>query len=254
MEKVVRATLVSNAGLLVEYSGVKILVDAIYHTTDPFTNPPKAVWSAMLAGEHPFDGVDTLLFTHNHPDHFSPEWLKEYIWHRPVRRVFLPTMESRCEENLKIFLEDHGIWWTHFTPGMQMEDFSIPGGIEIRPYFTRHIDKSYWNVPHSCYLITIGKKSIFLTADVDYTKERFEQLSQVHIDVAFINPLFFSALQTGTFFKGILKPDIFCIYHVPSQRDDRWKIRSLLSHNLRQWNPSKGKIAVLDKPYQYVEV
>ena len=84
MENMVRATLISNAGLLLEYRGVKLLVDAIYHTTDPFSTSPPAVWSAMLAGEPPFDGVDTLLFTHDHPDHFSPERLMQYLRYRTV--------------------------------------------------------------------------------------------------------------------------------------------------------------------------
>ena len=53
MENMVRATLISNAGLLLEYREVKLLVDAIYHTTDPFSTPPPAAWSAMLAGEPP---------------------------------------------------------------------------------------------------------------------------------------------------------------------------------------------------------
>lgn len=42
MENMVRATLISNAGLLLEYREVKLLVDAIYHTTDPFSTPPPA--------------------------------------------------------------------------------------------------------------------------------------------------------------------------------------------------------------------
>ena len=37
VENMVRATLISNAGLLLEYREVKLLVDAIYHTTDPFS-------------------------------------------------------------------------------------------------------------------------------------------------------------------------------------------------------------------------
>ena len=35
VENMVRATLISNAGLLLEYREVKLLVDAIYHTTAP---------------------------------------------------------------------------------------------------------------------------------------------------------------------------------------------------------------------------
>ncbi len=253
VENMVRATLISNAGLLLEYRGVKLLVDAIYHTTDPFSNPPPAVWSAMLAGEPPFDGVDTLLFTHDHPDHFSPERLMQYLRYRTVRQVVLPVMEPQHWEILQPFLEERRIQWTLLTARMQTADFQIPGGTVIRPYFTRHIDKAFWNVPHSCYVISFGEKHVLLTADVDYTIETFEQISRVYINAAFVNPLFFNALQTGTFFEGTLQPDLLCVYHIPFQEDDRWQIRSMLSHNLHRWNQEQGKVAILSEPYQYVE-
>ena len=247
VENMVRATLISNAGLLLEYRGVKLLVDAIYHTTDPFSNPPPAVWSAMLAGEPPFDGVDTLLFTHDHPDHFSPERLMQYLRYRTVRQVVLPVMEPQHWEILQPFLEERRIQWTLLTARMQTADFQIPGGTVIRPYFTRHIDKAFWNV------ISFGEKHVLLTADVDYTIETFEQISRVYINAAFVNPLFFNALQTGTFFEGTLQPDLLCVYHIPFQEDDRWQIRSMLSHNLHRWNQEQGKVAILSEPYQYVE-
>lgn len=202
VENMVRATLISNAGLLLEYRGVKLLVDAIYHTTDPFSTSPPAVWSAMLAGEPPFDGVDTLLFTHGHPDHFSPERLMQYLRYRTVRQVVFPVMEPQHWEILQPFLEERRIQWTLLTARMQTADFQIPGGTVIRPYFTRHIDKAFWTVPHSCYVISFGEKHVLLTADVDYTIETFEQISCVHINAAFVNPLFFNALRTGTFLRA----------------------------------------------------
>ena len=202
VENMVRATLISNAGLLLEYRGVKLLVDAIYHTTDPFSTPPPAAWSAMLAGEPPFDGVDTLLFTHDHPDHFSPERLMQYLRYRTVRQVVLPVMEPQHWEILQPFLEERRIQWTLLTARMQTADFQIPGGTVIRPYFTRHIDKAFWTVPHSCYVISFGEKHVLLTADVDYTIETFEQISCVHINAAFVNPLFSNALRTGTFLRA----------------------------------------------------
>lgn len=164
--------------------------------------PPPAAWSAMLAGEPPFDGVDTLLFTHGHPDHFSPERLMQYLRYRTVRQVVLPVMEPQHWEILQPFLEERRIQWTLLTARMQTADFQIPGGTVIRPYFTRHIDKAFWNMPHGCYLISFGEKHVLLTADVDYTIETFEQISCVHINAAFVNPLFFNALRTGTFLRA----------------------------------------------------
>lgn len=253
MEDMVRATLIANAGLLLEYRGVKLLADAICRAADSFSGPPPAVWSAMLAGEPPFDRIDALLFTHDHPDHLSPERLTEYLRRRPVKQVLLPPVEARHLELLQPFLEERGIRRLLLTPEMHMADFRLLSGISVRPYFTRHIDRAFWNVPHCCYLLSFGEKRVLLTADADYTQETFQPVASVPLKAVFVNPLFFNALQARRFFKGTLNPDILCVYHVPFPQDDLRRIRPELARNVCRWDLKRGRTAVLCDPYQRIE-
>ena len=100
MEKMLRVTLISNAGLLLEYDGITLLLDGIYgREGHPFSNLAPETWRKLTAGEPPFEKVDYLLFSHAHPDHFSPEMTMEFLCRREVKGVFLPQTRSVGESS-----------------------------------------------------------------------------------------------------------------------------------------------------------
>lgn len=60
--------------MLVASGGRKVLFDALYsYSFDRYALVPTETQAAMLAGEAPFDGIDAVLVSHVHGDHFSRE-------------------------------------------------------------------------------------------------------------------------------------------------------------------------------------
>ncbi len=91
-----------------------------------------------------------------------------------------------------------------------------------------------------------------MTADVDYTTETFEKLSPFSLRAAFVNPLFFNALQAERFFAGTLNASTICIYHIPFPQDDGWHLRRTLEKNLCRWDSKRGEVIILCNPNQHI--
>jgi len=248
----VRVTLLANAGVLVEYQGTTLLLDSIYgREPHYFSDLKPGVWEQMLRGEPPFAHIDYLLFTHCHPDHFSPEMTMEFLRARPVKGIFLPDAPMVRESGLEAFLTRRKIPFAYLP---QVGNCSVEQGISIRGLSTRHLDKKFQDVEHLCYLLTFGAKHLLFTADVDYTQERFTSIADLPLRAVFVNPLFFSALRHGRFFDGNLNTQLTCVYHVPFAGDDPMNMRLPLARDLSEWPGEKGEALVLDEPFMQVKL
>jgi len=248
----VRVTLLANAGVLVEYQGTTLLLDSIYGLeAHYFSDLKPGVWEQMLRGGSPFGHIDYLLFTHDHPDHFSPEMTMEFLRTRVVKGVFLPDSPILRESGLEAFLTQRKIPFAYLP---QAGSCSVKPGITIRGISTRHLDKKFQDVQHLCYLLTFGEKHLLFTADVDYTQERFESIGDLPLRAVFVNPLFFSALRHERFFGGALDTQLTCVYHVPFAGDDPMNMRPLLTRDLAEWPPEKGEALVLDEAFRTIEL
>lgn len=248
-------TLISNAGLLVTYQGISFMIDGIYGREDhPFSNLTSETWQAMLTGSGHFSRVDYLLFTHAHPDHFSPEMTEEFLRHRDVKGLFLPTPHTKGEERLAELLRERGTPCVQLSGMTDHVTFKIEPEITVRAFQTAHLDPKYREVPHFCYLLTLGGTNLLLTADVDYVHETLAFLRPFTIDAAFVNPLFFSALSHGKFFKGTLDARQLFVYHVPFPEDDTMKMLPTLQRDLNAWHESGRTAVALQTRFQEIEL
>lgn len=242
--------LVANAGLLLRFQGVTLLLDSVFDGTGhPFNSPTTETWSKMLCGEQPFECVDYLLVSHLHPDHFSAERTLEFLRCRKVKGLFLPELP---DGSLSDYLRDHRIPCVPLSGQTDHAEFQVEPEISVRAFQTRHLDQKYREVPHFCFLLTLGTIRVLFTADVDYTTERFETLLETPLDAVFVNPLFFDALRRNRFFRGSLNTARVCVYHVPSPSGNRLQMRAMLSRALSAWSADAPAALVLEEPYQTI--
>ena len=131
-----RISRVSNAGVLLELDGVRILLDGFCTGHGPYLATPSAIRDQLLA-----DPPDMLAFTHEHEDHFDAHAAENY--HKQTLRPVLGP------ENLPCGTTSRGI---------------SRGFVSILPIKSRHIGKEYFHVPHVSYAIT-GSKSVWFLGD-----------------------------------------------------------------------------------------
>ena len=131
-----RISRVSNAGVLLELDGARILLDGFCTNEGPYMATPAHIRDALLASD-----LDMLAFTHDHPDHFDREPVNQYR-KQTLRPVLGP-------ENLPFGTSSRGL---------------SKGGVSVLPVKSRHIGKEYFHVPHVSYAIT-GSKSVWFLGD-----------------------------------------------------------------------------------------
>ena len=238
-----------------EYQGITLMMDGIYGKEGhPFSNLKPEVWQRMLAGEPPFEKIDYLLFSHAHPDHFSPEMTLEFLRRRSVKGVFLPYTRTVRESGLADYLRERRIPCVPLSEQTDHAAYRIEPEITVRAFKTKHLDKKYEHVRHFCYLISFGGKNVLFTADVDYTTEDFDTIRNLPLRAVFVNPLFFSVLRWGRYFHGQLNTQCYCIYHVPFSEDDSLRMRPVLAHNMVEWPPEKQETLVLCDAFQHIDL
>ena len=73
-------TYLANEGVLLSVGDKKVLIDALFDKPNPeYRAPAPEVVDSLVKGTPPFDGVDLLLVTHDHPDHFDAALAARYM-------------------------------------------------------------------------------------------------------------------------------------------------------------------------------
>lgn len=88
-----RVTYVGNAGVLVQMGKKKILIDGCFRGFAGAYLLPQAIQDKLAKAEAPFDGIDLILTTHAHGDHFDSELVRQHLQSNP-KAVFASTRQA----------------------------------------------------------------------------------------------------------------------------------------------------------------
>jgi L-ascorbate metabolism protein UlaG (beta-lactamase superfamily) len=223
-----KVTFLGNEGFLIASDSGKILVDALFGPPDApeFPEAPGTdLLEEMISGKEPFDDVDFVLVTHDHPDHFGAGSLAKQLARNPGSRLFCPKAAAGR-------IEKAGESFRDLAPRIESEDppwgeglERSAGGIRVRVLGMRHADEVNRDMPHRAYLVEMGGRKFLHLGDALGTREnleRFSWLAKEGIDVAFV-PYWMIRSKAGVaLVKEILRPKRVVAMHIPLRDASRW--------------------------------
>jgi L-ascorbate metabolism protein UlaG (beta-lactamase superfamily) len=187
----VTVTYVGNSGFMITAGDKKILIDGLW-STDAESDPQPA---DVSDAQPPFDGIDLILVTHDHGDHFSADMVCQYLQNNPDT-VFAST---EAAANAVIALGCPAIS-IDLQEGQSME--MIINDIGLEAMFLSHGIPDYENLG---YVVTTGGRRFFHTGDIEFNNAVRSDLNAFgirdkQVDAAFIQHFYlrssYSAILT----------------------------------------------------------
>lgn len=220
-------TYVSNAGFLLESDDLKILIDALPGSYDSDYIQLSSEKRAVLENaEAPFDGVNVVLATHFHHDHFGPESVLRYLSASPAAsfvgteqtvKQILSLIEGSTDIAARlhtasppvggsVVVSDHG------SPGLRITAMDMHHGLDREP-----------PVKNNAYLIDMGDWRILHVGDTEITLQELDRFNlSEEIDVALVPPWFLmgrgweSVGQWRATLESSIRPRYLALMHLPS--------------------------------------
>ena len=202
----VRAVFVGNSGFLISVGDKKVLIDAFQDGLPPRYVLPGFVTSALVEAMPPFDEVDMILVTHNHPDHFSPGMVRRYMQLNP--EVVLVSTTQVVEQ-----LAEFGERLIAVDPQAGLPVNVEANGIQVEALYLSHGAPSTSSETfNNAYVVTMDGVKLFHTGDTNAFRDvsRFN-LAEKQIDLAFIVHLFMFSNSN----KNVIDNDIDADYLIP---------------------------------------
>jgi L-ascorbate metabolism protein UlaG (beta-lactamase superfamily) len=179
----VGVTYVGNCGFLISVADKKVLVDALFAGSAGAYLLPNEVREPLLNAAPPFDGVDLILATHDHGDHFTAGMVRQHMLNNP-ETVFIST--SQAAGQLTGFGERViAVDPTEGSP-VQVE----ANGIRVEAIYLSHgyPPDDPAETFNNAYVVTIGDLRFFHTGDINDLRDAGQyDLAGTGIDLAFIS-------------------------------------------------------------------
>ncbi len=182
----VSVTYVGNAGFLVTVGDKKILIDAIFKGYKGYYELPDSIQEKIRLGQPPFDGVDLLLVTHNHGDHYDAGLVRDYLTNNP-KALLVSTPQVSAT------LKDFSDRVITFSPSKGKPDRKDLRGINIEALYLPHgaTKADQTELLNYGYIVTVNGVKLFHTGDIDIQQFSFDefrayQLPEKKVDISFI--------------------------------------------------------------------
>lgn len=210
-------TYIANAGFLIESSGKKILVDALFKNGwNNYLIPSDSIVSIIINHQAPFNNANLMLITHNHEDHFNDSMVVAYLNNNPENVLVAPPLVTNAILKNPDYKKINNQIVELDKTNRGKNDTTI-NGIRIRSFFLQHDSRP--QIENVGYLIDINNLKVFHSGD--YTGSEIIEFGKLHlqkeqIDLGLLNFYgFWNTKEERMFTEKYIHPKRLALMHIP---------------------------------------
>ena len=222
MDKV-KIVYTSNAGVLVNHMGVKVMTDGIHaEGIKGYDNVSGVSIEKIIAGENGFADINFILVTHHHLDHISEKEMIMYLQNNTTDMVILPHSERKQIKETADFLRENNRQFQLLNMDYGDTKKIVTEKAVISALRTQHGGR-FRDIQNYSYHINIGDKSFLHLGDAGYNDPNLSKfLMSKKTDIAFLNYDFLINKKGINLICDIIRPEIVFPVHIPL-KDERIK-------------------------------
>ncbi len=209
-------TYLANEGFLIESSGKRVLIDALFRDgIKPYLTVPADLRDNMEKAQKPFDSIDLILASHFHADHYDGRAVAEHLTHN-ANAVFVST--NQAIEKMKTEYEN-------FAAVKDRARGLYPKEGERLTLTHRGINLQVLNVHHGRnrpienlgLIWELGSQRFLHIGDSMATAADFKSYEVVkdRIDFAFVPYWYFLDEDYKKAVREFIKPRLVVLMHIP---------------------------------------
>jgi L-ascorbate metabolism protein UlaG (beta-lactamase superfamily) len=221
---------IANSGMLVSMAGRRFLIDApIRDGIDPYATSSADERARLEGSKPPYDGIDAILVTHWHEDHFSAAAVAAHL-SRNLRTTFISSPE--VVDRLRATAPAIPVSQLRavLPPPGAVEQVDI-GGVPVRVLRIRHNPSRRLPEQHVGFLIGTSP-TVLHVGDADPAVDNFALLREVpRVGVALLPFWYLSDAANRRLVNASIRPDRVVAMHVPPS-DAQNVVASLRAANI----------------------
>lgn len=214
---------IANAGFLISSSGKKFLIDALFKEGFQqylVLKKDSVTVKKIMNGEIPFNNINFIMFTHNHPDHFNLFLSENYLLNNPD--VYLISSHDVST--------DFQLYGNNFskianqliiiTPELKSSAKLMVNGVKMEIVRLSHGPGR--RVQNLGYIVNIGVRKFCHLGDCDL-KDNLEVLKKIRlndhdIDLGFIQYWDFLDAEKREIINKYINPEHIILIHIPTSK------------------------------------
>ena len=211
-------TYVANEGVLISSGTKQVLIDGLHREYKPdYAFLPPALRESLESARPPYDGIDLLLVSHLHLDHFHPQSVGLHLKHNPS--AILVSSDQVADGVKKDFADFNAIQSRvkRSTPAWKTKVAHEINGVKLTVLGLRHAGPHFSWIQNLGHIIEIDGKKLLHIGDADMTEENFSSfhLAQEEIDVAFIPYWYLLSSSGRSLVREQIRPKHILAVHIP---------------------------------------